>query len=367
MRAATVTPGLAVAQTTAGARLAVDPALGNIRTLSLVDGERLISPLHQAPWLHEPEVQADETLLPVERKLSGDFFCMPFGASDLDDAPAHGWPANSAWDVVPAMYGELCLMLKRRVQGAGIAKYQCLAPDAPLLYQFHIIEGGAGGVTLAHHPMIHMADGGTFFTSPKRLALTPDTPLEPGRNRLACGARTSDLTAIPAEGGGTVDLTDLPIGTAHEDFVTLIEAPGAKLGWSAVIRRAENDIVLVLKDPRVLPITMLWHSNAGRDYGPWKGRHTGVLGIEDGIAAGAAGHRAALGPNPIADLGIPTALTLAEGKTHRIAHVIGAIDRPAHWQRVEDIRIDGSDLVIEGDQGPARRLSFQPNFLSGET
>lgn len=367
MRAATVPPGWAVAQTTAGARLAVDPALGNIRALSLVDGDRLIAPLHQAPWLQEPEVQADDSLLPVERKLAGDFLCMPFGASDLDDVPAHGWPANSAWDVVPAMYGELCLILKRRIQGAGIAKYQCLAPDAPLLYQFHVIEGGTGGVTLAYHPMIHMAGGGTFSTSPKRLALTPDTPLEPGRNRLARGTQTADLSAVPAEGGGTVDLADLPIGTAHEDFITLVEAPGTDLGWSAVLRHTEDDIVFTLKDPHILPITMLWHSNAGRDYAPWNSRHTGVLGIEDGIAAGAAGHRAALGPNPIADLGVPTALQLADGKTHRIAQVIGAIARPDGWTRVQDIHIEGAELIIQGDTGHPRRLPFLANFLTGET
>lgn len=180
--------------------------------------------------------------------------------------------------------------------GARLTKTLILAMDAPILYQSHVIEGGTGALSVAHHPMIHLSGRGFLSVSQKRVALTPETPLEPGRHRLASGERFTDLRTCPATDGGTLDLTSLPIGDRHEDFITLIEASSSTLGWSVVIREEEDDLIFVLKNPRTLPVTMLWHSNAGRDYAPWNGRHTGVLGIEDGRAAGADGHRASTAP-----------------------------------------------------------------------
>ncbi|MEM8822775.1 MAG: hypothetical protein AAGF30_04110 [Pseudomonadota bacterium] len=365
MRDMEVDQDWALLATPQGAQLAVDLGLGNIRRLELVDGERILVPLHHAPWLDEPEVQANDTLPPVERNLSGDFFCAPFGASDLDDAPTHGWPANSAWDLAESDGTSHRMLLRRPVMGARIEKRQRLAPDAPLLYQIHTIEGGTGDLTVAHHPMVRLAGTGRFFTSPKAAALTPDTPLEPGRARLACPAQHVDLATFPGADGRPVDLTDLPIGQRHEDFVTLVEAAEVPLGWSAVMREVEDDIVFILKDPATLPVTMLWHSNGGRDYAPWNGRHRGVLGIEDGCAAGAGGHRAALAPNPVAAMGVPTALPLAPERTHRIGHVIGAIAQPPGWTRIDAIRIENMELVLIGDAGD-RRLPFDPTVFGKE-
>ena len=353
------------AETASGA-LALDPAIGNIRRLEFVDGARRIAPLHSAPWLDEAEVQADDSLLPVERSLAGDFFCAPFGGSDVEPSPSHGWSANSSWSPVDAGDGAIGALLEKKVMGARIAKTLTLSGDAPLLYQEHVISAGMGGLTVAHHPMIRLAGAGRLFTSPKRAALTPGVPLEPGRAKLAYPAESAELAAFPGA-DGPVDLTRLPIARAHEDFVTLIEAEGATLGWTAVLREAEDDIVFFLKDPAVLPVTMLWHSNAGRDYAPWNGRHAGVLGIEDGCAAGAGGHAAALRANAVSAHGVPTALDLAPGRTHRIAHVIGAIARPEGWGAVTDIRIEDDRLTLTGDAGSPRVLPFRAGFMSKET
>lgn len=353
-------PALTGAETPAG-RVTLDLSLGNVANLSLRAEGREMAPLHRAPWADAPQEVPDATP-PVERRLSGDFLCAPFGAGDVEPAPPHGWPANGAWSPLPAPPGGLAARLGRRVMGATVTKRLSLGPDAPLLYQEHLIEGGTGGLTVAHHPMIRMARGGRLCASPKRLALTPEAPLEPGRGALRYPAEANDLAAFPGA-AGPVDLTRLPIGRGTEDFVTLVEAPGAGLGWTAVIREAEDDIVFVLKDPRVLPVTMLWHSNGGRDHAPWNGRHRGVLGVEDGCAEGAGGHAAALRPNRLTAMGVPTALPLAPGRTHRIAHVLGALPRRG-CAAVADIRIDGAELVVATD-GPVRRLPFRAGFFQG--
>lgn len=344
--------------------LVFDSSVGNLPRLTLRDGDRQIAPLNTAWWVTDPGAVLPTGLSPVERALSGDFLCAPFGPSDVEPAPAHGWSANSPWTVTDTGAAFVAARLDRPIMGARIEKRLELSDTAPLLIQTHHVTGGSGGLTLAHHPMVHVARGGRFCCSPKRLALAPDTPLEPDRHRLASGATATDLTRFPGSDGDPVDLTRLPIGDAHEDFVTLVEAKGNAIGWTAVIREAEDDIVFFLKDPGVLPVTMLWHSNAGRDYAPWGGRHRNVIGVEDGCAAGAAGHRAALGPNPVAATGVPTSLRLEPDRTHRIVHVTGAIARPDGWSAVTDIRLLGNALVLKGDTGSTRRLPFPADLFA---
>ncbi|MDX1743897.1 MAG: hypothetical protein R3186_09925 [Ruegeria sp.] len=348
------------AETPSG-RVTVDPLIGNIRKLEFQVGGRSLSPLHNAPWADDADTLADKSLPPVEASLCGDFFCAPFGNTDVDDTPIHGWTANSRWRRLSCTQETLSFGLERRVMGAQVSKTLTLAGNAPLLYQTHEITGGEGQLTVAHHPMIRLSGSGTLSVSQKRAAITPDTALEAGRNRLALGHRADDISCFPAEGGGTVDLHHLPIADRHEDFVTLVEAADSDLGWTAIIRDTEDDIIFVLKNPDILPLTMLWHSNGGRDYSPWNGRHRGVLGIEDGCAAGAAGYLAALGPNPISDEGVPTALTL--GRRIRIAHVIGAVPRPKGWARIQAITAENDQLTLSEAGGASLALPFDTDFL----
>ncbi|MCR9138947.1 MAG: hypothetical protein NXI27_23290 [Alphaproteobacteria bacterium] len=352
-----------VTATTSVGKVALDPAIGNIRQLEFLTDGRKLSPLHTAPWA-VASGPVDPTLSPLEARLAGDFLCAPFGAADLEDEPAHGWSANSAWLPDTRSPSRLSFVLERCIRGARFSKTLALDETEPLLYQTHLIEGGEGTLTVAHHPMIRLAGRGTLTLSPKRAVLTPATPLEPGRNRLALGNRIVDLSNCPTQGGGTISLHDLPIGDAHEDFLTCVEEPGAALGWTAVVRDVEDDIVFVLKDPAVLPVTMLWHSNGGRDYAPWNGSHTGVLGIEDGCTAGALLHSEAVKPNPVSAEGVPTVMTL--GKPIRIAHVIGAVPRPAGWKRIASISAAGGELTLAEANGETLSMAFDTDFFKQE-
>ena len=339
----------------------VDPSVGNLPHLMFHWQGKTLAPLHRAPWVEDDMFPDD--MPPVDRRLSGDFVCAPFGLSDVELSPPHGWSSNSAWRLDSDNGNGLHFTLDKTILGARLTKHLRPAPDGPLLYQVHTVDSGYGGLTFAHHPMMRVAGGARLFTSPKRLAVTPDAPIVEGRHALQNGVATADHTAIPATRGGTIDVTRLPIADGDEDFVALVEAEESELGWTAVIREVFDDIVFVLKDPSVLPLTMLWHSNGGREDPPWSGRHRGVLGIEDGIAAGAAGHKAALGETVFSKAGVPTVLSLVEGKTHRIAHVIGAVPRPAGWDAVTDITIDDDVLSIHEANGGTLDMPFDPNFF----
>lgn len=345
-----------------GAKLTFDSSVGNIPALEFELGERKISPLHTAHWVGSAIVEADPNIPLVDKMLSGDFLCAPFGDPNDPETPPHGWSANSHWSTLQRNAGECQFELDRKIQGATFQKTLKLIDDHSVLYQTHTIDGGQGALTLAHHPMVHIGGKAAISYSPKSIVISPDVPLVKGRNHINCGLQQADLKRLQGIVGG-FDLTEYPTKQGHEDFVTLVEQPGRNLGWTAIVREEENDIIVILKDPRVLPITMLWFSNGGRDYFPWDGKHIGVLGVEDGIAAGAAGFKAAQRENPISNAGAKTVLELEAGTKHEIRHAIAVLARPEGWQSVENIKVADGKLSLTSTDGAELIVPFDSGFL----
>ena len=344
----------------AGAGLTFDETIGNIPYLWF--GK--LHPLHKAPWYGE--VEELQGLPPVERRLAGDFFCMPFGKSDLISDPQHGYTANGEWALIDRTDADerhqMRFELQVPVMGARIKKELRLIDGNPVLYQRHDIIGGMGKVTLAHHPMVHMADGGRLTFSPKRAAVTPDKPPVDGRHVLAYPARSTKLSAFPGA-KKTANLHRYSERVGNEDFITLIEAEGSKIGWTALVRKAERDILFFMKESAVLPVTMLWYSNGGREFAPWSGRHTGVLGIEDGIAAGAAGHLAAIGANAVSAEGVSTCLTLEPKTKHVIRHAMGAVRAPSGFEEVASLELIEDRLILTSTDDAEIVVAFDPDFF----
>jgi hypothetical protein len=350
-----------------GISVSLDLAVGHLADMAVdIDGRRL-RPLHRAPWVGAPRESLPQNLPEGTVRLSGDFLCAPFSASDVEAAPLHGWTANSAWDVVDSSAiadgWRATFRLRRKVMGAAVDKVLTLRDNHPFLYQEHVFSGGSGAISVAHHPMTVMQDGGRLAFSPKRFAATLADPLEPdparGRFMLAYPARSADLTRFPTADGGTTDLADYRMADKREDFLTLVEADHGGPGWTALARHAERDLVLVLKNPDELPVTMLWFSNGGRDYAPWSGRHLGVLGIEDARAA--VGHGASLGDNWLKREGVATAFSLAEGRSVSFRHVIGAIPS-AGGEPPRNIETREGRMRVLVD-GTTREVAFDSEFL----
>ena len=342
-----------------------DARTGWLADFAVDDGGRSIAPLHRAPWV-SPEGDATEAMppgaAPHMERLGGDFFCAPFGGRE-DGSPLHGWPANAAWRMREGVRESgpdaLHAVLGRKVRGAELTKELTLRDGHPFVYQRHAFEGGAGSLAVANHACVSVPDGALISTSPKARWETPPDPLETdparGRSLLAYPARGRGA-AFPTADGGTVDLTTYPWGPRHEDFVAGIEAPGRAFGWTAVVRPASRDAYLSLRDPRALPMTMLWHSNGGRDYAPWNGRHTGCLGVEEG----AAGHLLTTAD----DAPRPGALVLRPDGTAEVRHAIGALAWPT-GERVARVTLAGDEVVVTGAAGAERRLPFDAGFLGG--
>ncbi len=331
--------------------------VGLLDGFTVTDGGFEISPLHRAPWVDEGKAMPEDTA-PHMLRLGGDFFCAPFAGREGGSA-LHGWPANAPWTVTRVKNGRLEARLDRLVQGATLTKTLHLHDDHPFVYQTHRFDGGTGRVPVANHANISVKNGALIRASPKYCWETPKDPQESdpahGRSLLSYPARTTDPTAFPGI-AGAVNLMSYPWGPRHEDFVIGVEAAGSTLGWTAVTRPVEGDLFLSLRDPHALPMTMLWHSNGGRDYAPWSGRHFGCLGVEEGAAA------QMLGVSTEADVNGPGFLSLRAGKTITVRHAIGAIAWPT-GEAVASVAIEGGNLVVTGEGGATRTLPFDTAFL----
>jgi hypothetical protein len=341
----------------AGIRLTFDPEGGILHDLVVEDEGHKIAPLHRAPWAGTGEPMPEGSGITLG-KLCGDWFCAPFGARD-EGSPLHGWTAGGVWDVVHQGPGRLRAVLDRPVRGATVLKELSVEDGQPFAYQRHLFVGGAGRLPVANHANVSLPRGGIIRTSLKAKWETPKTAQESdpvrGRSALRYPAQAEDPRTFPGL-DGPVDLTRYPWGPRHEDFVMGLEAPGHRLGWTAVTRPEEGDLYLSLRDARALPMTMLWHSNGGRDYAPWSGRHFGCLGVEEGAAA------MMLSLSSEADLSGPGLLALAPDGLSEVRHVIGAMCWPK-GEPVADIRDEGDLIVVEGEAGAMRRLPFRTGFL----
>jgi hypothetical protein len=334
-------------------------ARGGVLTgLEVTDEGKTISPLHHAPWA-EAEVPADAPL--HQRWLQGDFLAAPMGPGPDG---LHGLTANGEWRVMSSAPGTLRATLEGAVQGASVIKELSVQNDHPFLYQRHLFIGGQGRLPVANHAMISLPGGAKLSFSRKRWWETLPEPLETtlGRSRLAYPHRAEDAAEFPAADGSTVNLHRYPWGDRHEDFVTGVEDPASRLGWTAVVREGQGDLILSLRNPRQLPMTMLWHSNGGRDYAPWNGRHMACLGVEEGAALPVLGLSARETPDPLTAAGQPALLSLDPMGTVDIRHILGAI----HWptgQSVAGVMLEGDILTVTGDWGAERKLPIRGAWL----
>lgn len=335
-----------------GISLCFEPDCGFLCDLAIEDAGQAIRPMHRVPW-QEDELPAG--LPPHLARMAGDFFCAPFADGGSGVSPLHGAPANGQWlvDAARSTAGALTAQLQATVAGGSLTKRAVLRDGHPFVYQSHLFEGGAGEISLANHAMVSLPQGGRISCSPKTAFCTPQQRLEPdatqGRSALAYPAHSTDPARFPRADGGSADLTRYPFEAGHEDLVVATEAPGHGLGWTAVVRQGFGDLYLSLRNARQLPMTVLWHSDGGRDYAPWNGRHRGCLGVEEGYA-----------PHLLDAPGGVDITTRCD-----IRHAIGAVAWPSE-EPVRQVLASGTQLEIHGSAGTLRRVPFELSHLFPE-
>lgn len=332
-------------------------------TFILPDG-RGISPMHTAPWANE---QLPDDIPPVLKVLRGDFFCAPFGDSDVipGQTRAHGETANGTWRANPHSDTHLEAVLDGDIMGASVSVDIEVRPGEPMIYQRHTLRGGHGRLPVGHHAMLHATDGLLLGFSPWVFAGTPPNIIETppqGRSILRYPQEIADLHAAMLDDGTAADLTHYPFAEGHEDLWMLSADPSLPFAWTAATCPAAGWVWFSLKNPRLLPSTTLWLSNGGRHYAPWSSRHRRVIGLEEVRSYFHLGHAASIADNPVAARGIPTALEL--GGDVVIPYAFGVAPVPPGFGAVTRIEPVENGVRLSDDKGLETFAACNPDFIS---
>lgn len=289
--------------------------------LFLLPDGRQVSPLQVAPWGNDPQ----RGQLPgILRELRGDWACVPFGFDGPRDlAPgweptgetfdgadmAHGFGSNVDWQFTGQTETSLTLECRYPADHPVRLVRRIVTPDpaAPgISIALEIEVRRTCRLPIGLHPTFRLPPRpGSVIVEPAACRSIHTFPgdLEPGASLFAPGVRFDRLAEAPARGGGTVDVSALPLERDFEDIVQLAGIAGevalhyphdgfrARLTWNA----------------GHFPSALLWMSNRGRTAYPWNGRHL-ALGIEPVASAFDLGPAISTGDNPISRLGIATAL-----------------------------------------------------------
>lgn len=325
-----------------------------------------IQPYSIAPWATE---KSPADLASVLRPLRGDFFCAPFGGNDTpwrgERHPAHGETACRTWSlrrfVAHGDGAELTADLRPRIRPGRIVKVVTLRPRETNLYCRHELHGFRGSMCLGHHAMLKFPDE----PGAGRIALSPwghgrvvpqafENAAQGGYSSLRPGAGFRSLHRVPRADGGFADLSSYPARAGYEDLVMVSARRSAAtdaLAWTTVTFPRQRYVWFALKDPCVLASTVLWHSNGGRHYPPWNGRHRGVLGLEEVTSYFHFGLAESAAANPLARAGIPTVLRLDPARPLIVRYVMGVAAIPAGFDVVQRVLFRRDHVVLGSRSG----------------
>jgi hypothetical protein len=331
---------------------------GQIGPVTFRLGDRNIQPFSVAPWCEE---RVDEHPA-IIRALRGDFFCLPFGANlqpfGGEIHPLHGDTANREWRLEEQSEGYLSMSMETTVRPSHVLKEHWLRPGETAVYCRHTISGGSGPVPLGHHAMVKFPEGegsGLVSVSPFGFGqVYPDeleSPKLGGYSSFKEGAQFDRLSEVPLAKGGTADLSTYPAREGFEDLAMVFSEKGTDFAWSAVVFPEAGYGWYALKDPRVLSGTILWHSNGGRHYAPWIGRHRRVLGIEDVTAYMHYGVAESSSENEASRAGFRTHVVLDPSTPTVVNYIMGIFAVPTGFDHVAAVHREEQRVVFQSRSG----------------
>jgi len=355
---------------------AVTQTGGHLSPVAFRLGSREVRPFHVAPWAEEKLGGEFPSIL---KALRGDFFCMPFGGNARawkgEQHPAHGETANGKWtfeDLRETDGGqELRLSMETAIRPARVEKTISLRGGQTAVFCRHVVSGAAGAMNLGHHATLKFPPrGGNISTSPIAFGqVYPGQFEEPALGGYSClkaGAEFRSLERVPLAAGGFADLTRYPAREGFEDLVMVSARPGGDFAWTAAVFPGEGYVWYSLKNPRVLASTVLWHSNGGRHYAPWNGRHRAVIGLEEVTSHFHDGLAESAEKNAVQARGIPTTVKLSPRKPLVVNVIMGVASVPKGFENVRRIERKPGRIILHGEGKSRVEARLDWEFLHQE-
>jgi len=354
---------------------AVTQTGGHLGPVSFRIGRKTIAPFAVAPWWNE---KLPAGTLPLIRGLRGDFFCLPFGGNPVpfrgEQHPAHGETVNRRWRFESLAHtGDattLHLSLRTRIRPGRVDKRITLRAGQTAVYQEHIITGMTGPMNPGHHATLQFPDrpgAGRLSTSAcvlRQVYVEPtELPETQGYSLLKPGAIFRDLRKVPTITGELADLSRYPARRGFEDIAILVADPKLKTAWSAVAFPEEGYVWFTLRDPRVLPATLLWMSNGGRYSAPWSGRHVNVMGVEDITGFFHTGLAGSARPNALSKRGLTTCHHLRADRPFVVRYIMAVAAIPRRFEQVRDIMVAPGKVTLIGEGGVKVSTPLDCSFL----
>ncbi len=302
--------------------LEVQPRGGMIGPLRFkLRNGRELSIFAVAPWSDEP-IPVDAPAIPGHlTRLRGAFPCLPFGmASEPRELapswhglpfagqtdPPHGFCANENWRVVATSDAILSLRYDYPDGHAIASIRQEIRPDpgAPVVdIAIEVTARRAVHLPFGQHFILRLDENIELEPPDFEFGLTYPAIVEPGLMLTAPRREFAALTAVPASGGGKIDLTRLRLERPFEDVVQLCGMRGPV----TAIDRAAGAGLRIEWDRTLLSSCLLWMSHKGLADYPWQRQFTG-LGIEPLAAAFDFSTEVSNAANPIAARGVATTI-----------------------------------------------------------
>ena len=168
---------------------------------------------------------------------------------------------------------------------------------------------------------------------------------------------------MPCVDGSVTDLSIYPNREGFEDLSMVFSQSDLKFAWTAVVFPQEQYLWIAFKDPRILVGTIIWCSNGGRHYAPWRGRHRAVLGLEEVTSYFAEGIAASARANSLSERGIPTCITLSAEQPSIVNYVMAVAAIPKGFNRVASVREDNGGVEIVAESGEKVSTQIDLAFL----
>jgi len=334
-----------------------------------------VQPYHISPWQGE----GIDVAPPVLEPLRGDFFCMPFGGDSKVKGvghTTHGEPATAGWSFRALEQAgpvtRLSLELATTKLAGRVTKIVQLVAGQNVVYLRHVLEGYDCRAPVGHHATLagsERSDALLLATSPLQFGRVsprpPATFVSGGEySALAASATFRSLEKVPTVWKEMPfdSCASFPRRRGFCDIVQLYNKRAPGPAWVTAVSSAGGWLWFALKDPAVLPSTLLWMENHGRHGSPWSGRNC-CLGLEDICGYFAGGLAPSIKKNDLNEKGIATALKLSPGRPTAINYIEGAVRVPGGFGRVKDVAFDAGAAHFVGESGKKVKAAVRTDFV----